>query len=145
MTLISQQFVHMYGAAKQNRWLGFFTIGTRFLLAIGFIPSGLEKVIGGRFTLLGPETPIGYFFDALYQSGVYWNFIGICQVTAAVLLLIPRTATLGALIYLPIIFNIFVITISLDFRGTPVITGLMLLATLYLLFWDYDKLKHLLK
>jgi hypothetical protein len=56
---------------------------------------------------------------------------------------IPRTATLGALMFFPLIVNIFVITVSLHFQGTPIITGLMLLANIYLLCWDYDKLKHL--
>ena len=131
--------------ARQNRWLRWFTVATRILLAIGFLPSGLTKVLGNRFTLLGPDTPIGYFFDALYQSGFYWHFIGLGQVLAAVLLLIPRTATLGAMVYFPIILNIFVITVSMHFRGTPFITGLMLLACIYLLCWDYDKLKTLLR
>src|SRR5262245_30753286 len=118
---------------KQTRFLQMFTVFTRILLAIGFTPSGLIKVLGNRFTILSPSTPIGYFFEALYQSGFYWNFLGSCQLLAAILLLIPRTATLGALIYFPIILNIFVITVSLHFSGTPVITGLMLLANIYLL------------
>jgi uncharacterized membrane protein YphA (DoxX/SURF4 family) len=122
------------------RW---FTVTTRLLLALGFTPSGLTKLLGNRFTILGPETPVGFFFEALYRSGFYWNFIGACQLMAALLLLIPRTATLGALVYFPLILNIFVITVSLHFTGTPVITGLMLLASIYLLCWDADKLKPL--
>ena len=59
--------------------------------------------------------------------------------------MIPRTATLGAVVYFPIILNIFVVTVSLHFRGTWMITGLMLLACIYLLCWDYDKLKVLLR
>lgn len=130
---------------KQNKWLRRLAILTRLLLALGFTPSGLTKILGNRFTILGPETSVGYFFDALYKSGFYWNFIGWSQIGAAALLLIPRTATLGALIYFPIILNIFLITVSMHFTGTPFITGLMLLGNLYLLCWDYDKLKHLLK
>ena len=126
---------------KQNKHLRRFTAMTRVLLALGFTPSGLTKVLGNRFTLLSPETPVGYFFEALYRTGFYWNFIGACQLMAALLLLIPRTATLGALVYFPLILNIFVITVSLHFTGTPVITGLMLIACLYLLCWDADKLK----
>ena len=129
---------------KQNRWLRRFTVMTRVLLALGFTPSGLTKLLGNRFTILGLETPVGFFFEALYRSGFYWNFIGACQLLAALLLLIPRTATLGALIYFPLILNIFVITVSLHFTGTPVITGLMLLASIYLLCWDADKLKPLI-
>ena len=37
--------------------------------------------------------------------------------------------------------NIFVITISFDFPGTPIITGLMLLAGLLLLAWDWNRLR----
>lgn len=120
-----------------------FTWMTRALLALGFLPSGLTKVLGNRFTQLGVDNPVGFFFEALYLSGFYWNFIGAAQLAAALLLLIPRTATLGALVYFPIILNIFLITVSMDFRGTPVITGLMLLGSTYLLCWDFDRLKHL--
>lgn len=121
-----------------------FTWLTRISLAIGFIPSGLKKVVGEPFTLLTPESQIGYFFDALYKSGFYYEFIGWSQMLAAALLVIPKTTTLGALIYLPIIANIFVVTVSMHFIGTPYITGLMLLGNLYLIIWDIGKLKHIL-
>ena len=49
-------------------------------------------------------------------------------------------ATLGAVLFLPIMLNIFVITISYYFAATPVITGLMLLANVYLLVWDWPRL-----
>lgn len=134
----------LHQRVRSNVWLQRFTIFTRVMLALGFTPSGLTKVLGNRFTLLTVDTPIGFFFEALYRTGAYWRFIGLCQLTAALLLLIPRTATLGAVIYFPIILNIFVITVSMHFRGTPFITGLMLLASTYLLCWDYDKLKGIL-
>lgn len=110
------------------------------LLAIAFVPSGLKKVQGLRFTQIGIENPVGFFFEALYRTGIYWNFLGLLQLLIAVLLLIPRTATLGALLYLPVAVNIFVIVVSMRFTGTSVIAGLMLLANLYLLFWDYPKM-----
>jgi uncharacterized membrane protein YphA (DoxX/SURF4 family) len=118
-----------------------FTALTRLLLGVGFIAPGLTKLRGNRFTILGTDTPIGFFFEALYQSGLYWRFIGAAQVLAAILTLIPRTATWGAICFFPIILNIFIITISMNFAGTPIITGLMLLANLYLLCWDYHKFK----
>ncbi|HMB89398.1 MAG TPA: hypothetical protein VKP65_01035 [Rhodothermales bacterium] len=134
----------LHARIKQDKWLRRFTVMTRVLLAIAFLPSGLTKVMGNRFTLMGPDDNlIGYFFDALFQAGFYYNFIGLAQVTVAVLLLIPRTATLGAVLYFPIILNIWIITLSLHFRGTWVITSLMLLACVYLLCWDYDRLKGL--
>ena len=118
-----------------------FTWMTRILLAIGFLPSGLKKALGQRFTLLGTDNPVGFFFEALYQTGVYWNFIGAAQLLAGLLLVIPRTTTLGAIIYFPIILNIFIITVSMHFQGTPFITGMMLLGSIYLLVWDFAKLK----
>lgn len=131
----------LHARVRANGLLYRFTLFTRILLAIGFIPTGLVKIRGERFTMLPIEHPVGFFFEAMYQTGLYWNFLGWGQFVAAVLLLVPRTATLGAILLLPIILNVFVITISIDFAGTPVITGLMLLAVIYLLCWDYDRLK----
>lgn len=134
-------FDRLHAAARRNRWLARLAVLTRVLLALGFTPSGWTKLVGNRFTTISPETPIGYFFEALYQTGLYWRFIGAAQLAAAVLLLIPRTATLGVVVYFPLILNIFLITVSLHFRGTPVITGLMLLGSVFLLCWDWDRLK----
>lgn len=117
---------------------------TRIVLAAGFIPSGMVKVLGRRFTTISVESPIGALFEALYQTGAYWQFLGVCQVLAAVLLLIPRLAHLGALLFLPIITNILVITVALGFRGTPYVAGAMLFAVLSLSAWDYHRWRGLL-
>ena len=134
----------LHARACRSVWLQRFTVLTRVLLAAGFIPPGLTKLAGHRFTLLGPDDPVGYFFDAFFQAGAFYGFVGAMQVLAGVLLLVPRTATLGAVLYLPIISNIFVITVAMHFRGTWAIAGLMTLACLWLLAWDYDRLKPLL-
>ena len=122
-----------------------FTLGTRLLLACGFLPTGLLKVLGRRFTIMPPETQVGFLFEALYQDGgMYWRFIGLSQVIASLLLLFPRTAMAGALIFLPIVVNIFVITVSYGFVGTPFITGPMVLAALWLVAWDWHRLRPVL-
>jgi uncharacterized membrane protein YphA (DoxX/SURF4 family) len=133
----------VHATVRRNPLLKIFTVFARVVIAIAFIPSGLTKVLGNRFTILGTDNPVGFFFEALYRTGFYWRFLGLCQLVAALLLLIPRTATIGAIVFFPLILNIFVITVSLHFRGTPIITGLMLLANIYLLCWDYEKLKYL--
>jgi uncharacterized membrane protein YphA (DoxX/SURF4 family) len=135
----------IHAIAQKNSWLRVFTVLTRILIAIAFVPSGFTKALGNRFTSLGVDNPVGFFFEALYRTGFYWRFLGLCQLAAALLLLIPRTATVGALMFFPLILNIFVITVSLHFQGTPFITGLMLLANIYLLCWDYDKLNQLVR
>ncbi len=117
---------------------------TRLLLMAGFFPTGLVKLLGRPFTILGPDTPIGAFFEAMHQTGLFWRFIGLSQIAAAVLVVIPACAHLGAAVFFPIILNIFVITVALHFKGTPVVTGLILLAVLYLLFWDYHRFRVLI-
>lgn len=133
----------LHARVRQNPILQRFTVCTRILLAIGFIPPSLVKIQGERFTAIPIEHPVGFFFEAMYRTGAYWNFIGWAQLIGALLLLNPRTAVLGAVVFFPIILNIFVITFSMHFAGTWVVTGLMLLACTYLLCWDYNRFKPL--
>jgi uncharacterized membrane protein YphA (DoxX/SURF4 family) len=136
-------FEHLYGEAKRNRWIRYFVVFCRIMLAAGFIPAGIVKVMGERFTGLPSNNPLGHYFDALFLTRYYYTFIGVGQLTAALLLLIPRTALLGALLYFPIILNIWVLASATRFYGTR-LTSLMLLASLFLPVWDYDRLKHVL-
>ena len=69
------------------------------------------KILGQPFTALPSTDPVGYFFAGFFSAHGY--FRGVAQWVAAGLLLIPRTATPGALLYLPIIVNIFVITMAI--------------------------------
>jgi uncharacterized membrane protein YphA (DoxX/SURF4 family) len=132
-----------YDEAKGNKWFRYFAVFCRIALALGFIPSGIVKITGERFTALSSNHPLGQYFDALYLTGYYYTFIGFVQVTVAILLIIPRTALLGAIIYFPIILNICILTYSVRFEGTRM-TTLMVLANLFLLCWDYDRLKYVL-
>ena len=129
--------------ARGNKWFRYFTIFCRIILALGFIPSGIVKIMGERFTALSVNHPLGHYLEALHLTGYYYTSIGILQVTAALLLLIPRTALLGAIIYFPVILNICILAYAVRFEGTR-ITTLMVLANLYLLCWDYDRLKYIL-
>lgn len=125
---------------RTNRFNHWVIIHLRYLVGFAFFPSGLVKLLGERFTRISTDHPIGYFFEALYQSGFYWNFLGLAQVTAGVLLMTQRFATLGALMFLAILTNIWIITISLSFTGTWMITSLMMIAVLILVMWDQHKL-----
>ena len=123
--------------------LPLFTAATRALLAIGFLPSGYKKIIHERFTVLPLEHPVGFFFEALYRAGFWYDFIGWGQVIAAVLLLHPATALLGAVLYLPIITNIMVITVTMGFQGTGVVTTLMWLGAVYLVAQDWPRVRSI--
>ena len=132
---------------KQKIYIQLFIIYLQYLIGGAFVFAAIVKIKGERFTTLdGTNAPMNspfHLFETLYQSGLYWKFLGIGQVVAGFLLMTQRYAKLGALMFLPIISNIFVITVSYDFKGTPVITGLMLLANILLVLWDWDELKIL--
>ena len=120
------------------------TLMCRILLAVAFIPTGSVKLMGLRFTSLGADTSVGAFFEAMYQTGSYWRFLGLSQVLAGVLLLIPATAFYGAVLFLPILVNVVVVTIAIEFKGTPMITVPMLLANLWLLAWHWPRWRAVL-
>jgi uncharacterized membrane protein YphA (DoxX/SURF4 family) len=136
------RFEQYHSEAKRNKWFLYFAVFCRVALALGFIPSGIVKISGERFTALSSNHPLGHYFDALYHTGYYYTFIGVAQLVIALLLLIPGTALLGAIFYLPVILNICILTYATRFEGTR-ITTLMLLANLYLLWWGYDRLKYI--
>lgn len=142
---ISSTFDTIYRQSKNNRWMRYFSVFCRIALAAGFLPSGYVKIMGERFTDLHNNHPMGHYLQALYETGYYYTVIGVLQVTAAIFLLVPRTATLGALIYFPIILNICILSHSVCFIGSLHSSPLMVLANIYLLCWDYDKLKYILQ
>lgn len=116
----------------------------RYLIGVAFVFASVVKIKGQRFTSIPPSEPVGYFFEAMYQTGMYWNFLGWSQLVAGILLMTQRFSTVGAFIFLPIITNVWLITLSVDFgSGTPIITTLMFLGTVFLVLWDYPKWKHL--
>ena len=141
---IIAKFEQFHLQARQNIWIGYFAIFCRIALAAGFLPSGFVKINGERFTALANNHPMGHYLEALFYTGYYYTFIGVMQMLAAILLLIPRTAMLGALIYFPIILNITVLSLAVRFDGSLFTAPLMLTAVIFLLGWDYHKLKYLL-
>ncbi|QQS36661.1 MAG: hypothetical protein IPM56_01515 [Ignavibacteriales bacterium] len=132
---------------KENLFAQIFVVYTRYLIGGALVFASLIKIKGYRFTTLsGENEPINsawHFFETMYQSGLYWKFIGLGQLAAGFLLMTQRYSKPGALLAFPITSNIFVITISYYFALTPVITGMMLLANCILIFWEWNELKIL--
>jgi len=141
---ISSRLSHIYQEAKGNKWYYYFAVFCRVMLALGFGIAGIVKIKGERFASgLSVNNPMGHYLEALYYTEYYYTFIGVAQLVIAVLLLIPRTALLGALMYFPIILNICILAYAVRFEGTRAAT-FMVLANLYLLCWDYDRIKYIL-
>lgn len=128
-------------------WIHIFIIYTRYLLGGTFVFASVIKIKGKRFTgesgALHPIDTAWHFFETMYESGLYWKFIGVSQLLAGFLLMTQKYSKLGALVNFPLILNIFVITLSYYFAFTYVITGMILFANLILLAWDWDHLKIL--
>ncbi len=132
-------------AFKQNAFAQIFTIYLRYLIGGAFVLAALGM---GKFSGNLPPDKESYPLDSIENmfqtfryAGVYF-LIGCMQILAGFLLLTQRFAILGAVIFFPIIVGIFVITMSYNFGITRIITGLMLLANVYLLLWDFKTLRY---
>ncbi len=131
---------------KQNRFLQIVTISLRYLIGSSFVYASISKIKGTSFIKPGVHVPtdsIFYIFETIDKSGVYWQFIGWGQLLAGFLLMSQIFSTLGAVSSFPIMLNIFVITTSFESTAILLITSFLLLANIYLLLWDWNKLKFI--
>jgi uncharacterized membrane protein YphA (DoxX/SURF4 family) len=95
--------------------------GIRILLACVFISYGIGKLLGGQFGGLTQEelyTPIGEL--SLFKIGWYLfdhqpfkATIGVTQIVASILLIIPKTKYIGILFLMPIIGAILIIDLTI--------------------------------
>lgn len=130
----------------RNKWLlRLFYWMVRLGMGATFVISGLRKLPGVKFTTLPTHHPVGAFFQAMHDTGLYWNTIGYVQIVLGLLLFVNRTVAISGLLMMPITVNIFLVSISLNMRGTPVITTCMLLGNLFLMCWHYENYLSLLK
>jgi hypothetical protein len=138
---------------KQFQLLQLAVIYVRYLIGGAFVIAaiGMGKLSSGVYLMQSAQIPIQdlqpiqQFFRVMADSGLYWKFIGWSQIIGGLLLMTQRFAKLGALIFFGLILNIFIITLSYDFKGTPVVTGLMLMATLFLVIWDVSSLQYIIR
>ncbi len=84
---------------KESKLLQIIVIYLRYLIGGTFVFASIIKIKGNRFTAIsGEDMPIysaWHFFETLYQSGIYWQFIGITQLIAGFLLMTQRYSKLG--------------------------------------------------
>ena len=117
---------------------------TRVFLGLIFFTAGMAKLfVDHKFPgLIGPV----WLEERLaeHNLGLYARFIAWSQVIAGLTLLSQRFATLGAILTFPIILNIWVVTVSLEWQGTPYVNFVLILLNLHLLIADYPKLKFIL-
>ena len=119
-------------------------VAIRIFLGLIFLGVGMSKLyFEHKFPgIIGPV----WLEDELspYGLGLYARFIAASQVLVGLLLLTQRFATLGAILLFPLLLNIFMVTVSLEWRGTPYVNFFLLLLNVWLLAFDYHKLKFIL-
>lgn len=62
---------------------------------------------------------------ALYGLSLWGEFVAWSQIIIEFLLMSQRFATVGAIMLLPLPINIFFITVSMGFGGTPCLVGFL--------------------
>jgi len=130
---------------KKIRFFVFFYWFLKIILGVGFVLSGVRKLPGVKFTTLSIDNTVGLFFEGMYASGFYWNFIGYYQILVGLVLMTKWFQRLTPILLLPVSFSIFLVSASLHMRGTPMITSLMLLGNLYLIAWHFKSYRPIFK
>jgi hypothetical protein len=89
--------------------------------------------------------PLAYqqVITAFCQSG-FFKVVGFLQALAGLLLIIPKTRLLGAVILLPVVINMFLIHFFLDNRPEELWeTGIPLAMNVVILLLNFGKIKKI--
>ncbi|MFK7951687.1 MAG: hypothetical protein AB8B73_02490 [Ekhidna sp.] len=103
-------------------------------LGFTFLGSGMAKLYYEHAYLgwIGPT-----WLEAELKPhglGLYARFIGYAQVVIGYLLFTFRYRILGAVMAVPLIGNILMVTISMEWRGTPYVLAVLLVMNLFILY-----------
>jgi len=129
-----------------------FRVFLRFALAAQMFYYGMAKIIPTQFPPPGLVTliePVGHasLSDLLWAfigaSTPYQVFTGCAELAAGLLLLVPRTTTLGALIGLLDMIQVFVLNMTYDF-GLKQISVHLLVMFMILLAPEFQRLVNVL-
>ena len=105
-------------------------------LGFTFWGAGMAKLFHNHqfFGWIGPV----WLIEELepYGLGFYGRFIAFSQIIIGYMLVTTRYKLLGSIMMIPMIGNILMVHISLDWRGTPYVLAFLLLLDLILL-WNY--------
>lgn len=117
----------------------------RLFLAANFLIYGAAKLTFGQFgvpteeiiAMRGEGFALAWTFFG--YSRYYEIFIGLGEVIAAVLIMIPRTQTLGAICYFPIVVNVMMVNYFFDI-GVQDLSTVLTIMCLILIWLDRKKL-----
>jgi hypothetical protein len=131
--------------AALHNWLRLFV---RFALAAEMLSYGMAKVIPSQMpapslvTLVEPVGNLslqGLLWTSIGASKPYEIFTGFAEVVAGILLLVPRTTMLGAVLTLVSMIQVFVLNLTYDV-GVKLISFHLIVMSLFLLAPDFERL-----
>jgi len=128
---------------RARRSLSLVVANLRILIGFGFLPAGLKKLLGERFTDADNVGPFHDFLHAFWATGPLYRFVGIVQLTGALLLMTQRFAAVGAALLFPVLCVIAVFVWSTAGVPTIATVTLMLSGVTALLFWDLHRWRGL--
>lgn len=105
---------------RAARW---WTVVTRYFLAITMLGYGMAKIIPTQFMMpsldqllrtYGESSPMGIVWTFMGLSPAYTIFAGLAEAVGAVLLLFRRTTTLGAAILAAVLANVVMLNFAYD-------------------------------
>ncbi|MDA8354334.1 MAG: hypothetical protein M0Z65_14370 [Firmicutes bacterium] len=121
----------------------------RLYLGVIFLIYGLAKLYPGQFGVPSPKVASinGEGFVVAWTffgySRAYEIMIGLGETLSALLIMFPRTATLGAICYFPIVINVTMVNYFYDI-GVQNLSTVMTIMCVILLWLDRGKLMLLL-
>ncbi|MFZ0771848.1 MAG: hypothetical protein WAN08_10535 [Candidatus Sulfotelmatobacter sp.] len=135
--------------AELHKW---FRLFVRFALAGQMIAYGFMKVIPTQMAYpsltrllqpFGTFSPMGVLLNSMGSAPAYEIFTGCAELAGGLLLIVPRTATLGALICLADMIQVFMLNMTYDVIAKRLAFHTMLLAC-FLLAPDVPRLVRFL-
>jgi uncharacterized membrane protein YphA (DoxX/SURF4 family) len=125
---------HRENYAELHKW---FRLFVRFALAAQMIIYGLTKICPVQMPYpsltrllepVGTLSPMGILWSSMGSGPAYETFTGCAELAGGLLLIVPRTATLGALISLAAMIQVFTLNMTYDVPAKRLAFHTMLLA-----------------
>lgn len=116
-------------------------LAAAWFLGLMFLSGGMSKLMPFP-GVMGPvwlEQELSVHGLGLYARFIAWAeaFIGLC-------LLAKPTRALGAIMLVPLLLNILMVTVSMSWRGTPWIIMIFLFTNAFLLAYHYPRWRTLI-
>jgi len=137
----------------KQQFLDFTILSLRWYLAIYMVSYGWEKITGGQFGITNTEilnTPIkdvDKFHVAWHLfslSKVFNIIVGSTQILGALLIVINRTMLIGALVLLPVLFQILLVDVAFAAErfgsALPIRLFMMILSDFAILYYYKDRM-----